>query len=59
MTSNRTATLIYIAARIRVKTKLFIIINQKSKGKLSITIENFKIPQVKEALELPKVWLKS
>ncbi len=27
--------------------------------KLSITIENFKISQVEEELELPKVWLKS
>jgi hypothetical protein len=30
---------------------------KRTKAKLSITIENFKISQLKEKLELPKVWL--
>ncbi len=30
----------------------------RTRAKLSITIENFKISQVGEELELPKVWLK-
>ncbi len=32
---------------------------KRTRAKLSITIENFKISQVEEELELPKVWLKS
>jgi hypothetical protein len=32
---------------------------KRTRTKLSISIENFKISQVKEELELPKVWLKS
>ena len=32
---------------------------KRTRTKLSITIENFKISQVEEELELPKVWLKS
>ncbi len=32
---------------------------KRTRGKLSITIENFKISQLEEELELPKVWLKS
>ncbi len=30
----------------------------RTRAKLSITIENFKISQVGEELELPKLWLK-
>jgi hypothetical protein len=32
---------------------------KRTRTKLSITIENFKISQIEEELELPKVWLKS
>ncbi len=32
---------------------------KRTRTKLSITIENFKISQVEEELQLPKVWLKS
>ena len=32
---------------------------KRTRTKLSITIENFKISQVEEELELLKVWLKS
>ncbi len=32
---------------------------KRTRTKLSITIENFKISQVEEELELPKVQLKS
>jgi hypothetical protein len=32
---------------------------KRTRAMLSITIENFKIFQVEEELELPKVWLKS
>ena len=32
---------------------------KRTRTKLSITIENFKISQVEKELELPKVWLKS
>ncbi len=32
---------------------------KRTRTKLSITIENVKISQVEEELELPKVWLKS
>jgi hypothetical protein len=32
---------------------------KRTRIKLSTTIENFKISQVEEELELPKVWLKS
>ena len=32
---------------------------KRTRTKLSIAIENFKISQVEEELELPKVWLKS
>jgi hypothetical protein len=32
---------------------------KRTRAKLFITIENFKIFQVEEELELPKVWLKS
>jgi hypothetical protein len=42
-----------------VKTKLFIKFMKRTRPKLSITIENFKISQLEEELELPKVWLKS
>jgi hypothetical protein len=31
---------------------------KRTRAKLSITIENFKISQVEEELELPKVWVK-
>ncbi len=31
---------------------------KRTRTKLYITIENFKISQVEEELELPKVWLK-
>jgi hypothetical protein len=31
----------------------------RARTKLPITIENFKIHQLEEELELPKVWLKS
>ncbi len=37
-----------------VKTKLFIKVIQRTRAKLSITVENFKIYQLEE-LELPKV----
>jgi hypothetical protein len=32
---------------------------KRTRTKLSITIESFKISQVEKELELPKVWLKS
>jgi hypothetical protein len=32
---------------------------KRTRAKLSITIENFKISQVEEDIELSKVWLKS
>jgi hypothetical protein len=32
---------------------------KRTRTMLSITIENFKISQLEEELELPKVWLKS
>ncbi len=38
-----------------VKIKLFIKVHEKTKTKLSIAIENFKISQVEKELELPKV----
>ncbi len=41
-----------------VKTKLFIKFMKRTRTKLSITIEHFKISQIEEELELPKVWLK-
>jgi hypothetical protein len=42
-----------------VKTKLFIKFMKRTRPKLSITIENFKISQLEKELELPKVRLKS
>jgi hypothetical protein len=32
---------------------------KRTRTELSITVENFKISQVEEELELPKIWLKS
>ncbi len=32
---------------------------KRTRTKLSISIKNFKISQVEEEIELPKVWLKS
>jgi hypothetical protein len=32
---------------------------KRTRARLSITLENFKISQVEEELELPKVWPKS